>query len=102
MATLYTANSDAAIEDVVETKPYPPSWMDRLTDWVRSLKVPYWIVYLIPALVLFLITSAINWEMAHIALLMKQATGPGCIKLAPFTSTRSMPCPNLWRSMHSH
>ncbi|HST05383.1 MAG TPA: hypothetical protein VLQ48_11685 [Chloroflexia bacterium] len=84
MATLYTANSDAAIEDVVETKPYPPSWMDRLTDWVRSLKVPYWIVYLIPALVLFLITSAINWGDGTYSTAYEAGNRAGLYKVGPF------------------
>lgn len=43
MATLFTANSDAAIEDAAGTdpEPYPPSWVNRLTNWVRGLPVPY-------------------------------------------------------------
>ncbi|MEO8285750.1 MAG: hypothetical protein ABI670_04895 [Chloroflexota bacterium] len=49
---------------VYETVPalYSPSWVDRVTDWVRKLPVPYWLVYLMPALLLFIITTIIKWE----------------------------------------
>ncbi|MGH7425775.1 MAG: hypothetical protein ACREJP_06375, partial [Candidatus Methylomirabilales bacterium] len=26
--------------------PYPPSWVDRLTDWVERLPIPWWLFYL--------------------------------------------------------
>src|SRR5947209_614722 len=42
--------------------PYAPSWVDRVTDWVRALPVPAWVVYLAPALILFFVTTVIKWE----------------------------------------
>ncbi len=31
--------------------PYPPSWVDRLTDWVERLPIPWWLFYVLMALV---------------------------------------------------
>lgn len=36
-------------------RPYPPSWVDRLGDWVRTLPLPYWAFYLILGLALMLL-----------------------------------------------
>ena len=41
--------------------PYPPGWMDRLTGWVDRLALPSWVVYLIPAVALFALITAIKW-----------------------------------------
>jgi hypothetical protein len=36
-----------AVSPAAETvRPYPPSWIDRLTDWVRGLPFPAWAFYL--------------------------------------------------------
>lgn len=32
--------------------PYPPSWVDRFTDWVERLPVPWWLGYLLAGLLL--------------------------------------------------
>ncbi len=39
-------------------RPYPPSWIDRLTEWVGRLPLPAWVVYLGVGLVLTLIYIA--------------------------------------------
>ena len=28
------------------TPPYPPSWIDRLLDWIGRLRMPNWLFYL--------------------------------------------------------
>lgn len=33
------------LEQAVVPKPYPPSWLDRLTAWVDRLPGPYWAYY---------------------------------------------------------
>ena len=38
-------------------RPYPPSWMDRLTAWIDALRIPAWAAYL---LVFFAIAIAVN------------------------------------------
>src|SRR5438874_3326668 len=43
-------------------RPYAPSWIDRLTDWVRRLPVPAWIFYLSVALVLVVIRTIAGWS----------------------------------------
>ena len=55
--------AQTAIADIpdVRTRPYAPSWVDRVTDWVRGLPLHYPVVYLIPVVVLFLATTAIKW-----------------------------------------
>ena len=47
-------------------RPYPPSWIDRLTDWVRDLPFPAWAFYLAVGLVLSAVYLAVllwstNW-----------------------------------------
>jgi len=42
--------------------PYPPSWVNRFTNWVDRLPVPWWSFYLILALVLEAIQVAILWR----------------------------------------
>lgn len=32
--------------------PYPPSWVDRVTDWVDRLPIPWWLFYVLLAAVL--------------------------------------------------
>jgi hypothetical protein len=44
-----------------ERRPYPPGWVDRLTAWVGRLALPAWVVYLIPAVALFALITAITW-----------------------------------------
>jgi hypothetical protein len=42
--------------------PYPPSWVDRLTDWVQRLPGPAWLFYLGVGLVLVLIRTIVAWS----------------------------------------
>lgn len=42
--------------------PYPPSWIDRVTDWVRRLPIPAWLFYLGVALVLVLTRTIVAWN----------------------------------------
>ena len=49
------------MEGAPERLPYPPSWVDRLTAWVDRLALPAWVVYLIPAVALFALITAITW-----------------------------------------
>ena len=42
-------------------QPYPPSWIDRFTDWVKRLPGPNWLFYLVLWLALFLMANAIKW-----------------------------------------
>jgi len=75
--------SDAAVYETVPA-PYAPSWVDRLTDWVRRLPVPYWIVYLIPALLLFALTTIIKWEDGSYAAAYAAGKTEGLYKFGPF------------------
>ena len=45
-------------------RPYPPSWVDRLTDWVRRLPVPAWVFYLALGLGLWLVLLVTDWAAA--------------------------------------
>jgi len=40
---------------------YPPGWVDRLTDWVDSLRMPPWAFYLLVWLVLFCVETGVSW-----------------------------------------
>lgn len=42
-------------------RPYPPSWADRLNDWVNHLPVPPWVFYLCLWLLFFFFQSASKW-----------------------------------------
>ena len=74
--------SESAVYETVPA-PYAPSWVDRVTDWVRGLRVPYWIMYLIPALVLFIITTVIKWEDGSYAAAYAAGNKEGLFKLGP-------------------
>ena len=51
----------AAYAEADSVRPYPPSFMDRMTDWVRHLPIPSWLFYLGLFLALALIYSGIKW-----------------------------------------
>jgi hypothetical protein len=55
--------ASGAIEEKekADGQPYPPSWVDRLTDWVERLPVPAWVFYLGVAVVLALTRAIISW-----------------------------------------
>jgi ABC-type multidrug transport system fused ATPase/permease subunit len=40
---------------------YAPSWLDRVTDGVRRMPVPFWTVYLVIGLGLSILRTAIGW-----------------------------------------
>lgn len=43
------------------SKPYSPSWIDRLTAWVDRLPGPYWAYYFGFGLLLFALQTGIKW-----------------------------------------
>jgi hypothetical protein len=43
------------------SRPYPPSWVDRLTDWIESLPIPIWAFYLISYLIISVSLNLANW-----------------------------------------
>jgi hypothetical protein len=57
-----TPADNALVHDIPKVdRPYDPSWVDRFTDWVKSLPVPAWLFYLVVWVVLFSIETAIKW-----------------------------------------
>jgi hypothetical protein len=56
------ASERAVSAQQIVVRPYPPSWVDRLTDWVERLPGPAWLYYLGLALVLLLIRTIIAWS----------------------------------------
>jgi hypothetical protein len=52
--------TSAGIE--VNPQPYPPSWIDRFTDWVDRLPGPNWLFYVGLGLFLYLVEVAIQWS----------------------------------------
>jgi hypothetical protein len=51
-----------AIDNKTASQPYPPSWVDRFTDWVQHLPGPAWLFYLGVALVLTIIRTIVAWS----------------------------------------
>ena len=45
----------------LESRPYKPSWIDRFTDWVETLPISRWAVYIGLGLVLVLIQMLFLW-----------------------------------------
>jgi hypothetical protein len=74
--------TDVAVYETAKA-PYAPSWVDRITDRVRTLPVPSWIVYLVPALVLFGITTIIKWEDGSYAAAYAEGNKAGLFKFGP-------------------
>jgi hypothetical protein len=60
MATV-AANSTVG-QDAGIVRPYAPSWIDRLMDWVQQLPGPAWLYYLGVALVLVLVRTVAAWS----------------------------------------
>jgi hypothetical protein len=77
-----------ASQETSRTLPYAPSWIDRLTDWVRARPLPPWLTYLLLGVALALIEMAIKWsdgtypvgtiDYYHLAV---AATGPTILTL---------------------
>ena len=57
---LLASKADVGIESL--PPPYPPSWIDRVTDWVRQLPIPGWSLYSLLALALVFSDAAVNWS----------------------------------------
>jgi hypothetical protein len=74
--------SDAAVYETVPA-PYAPSWVDRVTGWVRRLPIPYWLVYLTPAILLFIITTVIKWGDGSYAAAYAAGNKEGLFKIGP-------------------
>jgi hypothetical protein len=86
MATLATSNTDASLNDTTGAGPfpYPPSWVDRLTGWVRGLPLPFWLVYLIPPLILFAAMTIINLADGSYSASYAAGNTTGLYKIGPF------------------
>jgi hypothetical protein len=42
--------------------PYPPSWVDRFTDWLERLPLPWWLFYLVVGLLLETVQIYVLWR----------------------------------------
>ena len=42
-------------------RPYAPSWVDQLTDWIDRLPQPGWVYYLVLWLLLLLVVTVPHW-----------------------------------------
>jgi hypothetical protein len=56
-----TAFLQHALDEQPLPRPYRPGWADRLTDWVRGLRLPAWLVYLTLGLPVFVAFTVIKW-----------------------------------------
>src|SRR5689334_18467333 len=56
--------------------PYPPSWVDRLTEWVRRLPGPSWLYYLGAWVALLVLEMAVK--------VYDGTYGPGAMIPVPF------------------
>jgi ABC-type multidrug transport system fused ATPase/permease subunit len=54
-------SSPASLEGVRPTRPYPPSWVDRLISAVDKLPGPAWLAYLACLLSVTLLSHAVRW-----------------------------------------
>ena len=78
--------AQTAVAEIRErpARPYAPSWVDRVTDWVRGLRLHYPIVYLVPVVVLFGITTAIKWADGSYQAAYEAGNHAGLYKFGPF------------------
>lgn len=60
MSASFQAESMAA-PSAVQALPYAPSWVDRLTDRLGRLPVPFWAVYLLALILLNLLNAGLEW-----------------------------------------
>ena len=58
-AELLSGEADVTTES--EKPPYPPSWVNRVNDWVKRLPIPAWLFYLALGLALTLLHAAVKW-----------------------------------------
>jgi hypothetical protein len=82
MAT--TAQTAIAEITAAQARPYAPSWVDRVTDWVRGLRLHYPAVYLIPAVILFAATTVIKWVDGSYQAAYVAGNVDGLYKFGPF------------------
>ena len=61
MAQIAVGNQGQAA-GAIQNRPYPPSWVDRFTDWVQRLPGPAWLFYVGMAVVFILIRTVIAWN----------------------------------------
>lgn len=54
-------NSESAQVDIVETVPYPPSFLDRFMDKIERLPVPYWLTYLVLFILQVTLVHVVSW-----------------------------------------
>ncbi len=54
-------DSDPNAESQTNLRPYPPSWVDLLTDWVDRHHGPYWLYYFGLGLIVLLVQVIILW-----------------------------------------
>lgn len=59
MSKVAVSGSLASLE-AEATRPYAPSFADRITDWVRRLPVPSWVFYVVLAVSLILLDAVIR------------------------------------------
>jgi len=53
--------ADTTTEIGISARPYTPSWIDRLTDWVERLPMPEWVFYAGLGLILMAIQLLFLW-----------------------------------------
>ena len=80
------ATAQTALAEIPDkiARPYAPSWVDRVTDWVRGLPLHYPVVYLIPVVVLFGITTSIKWADGSYQAAYEAGNHEGLFKFGPF------------------
>jgi len=52
----------AAVKNESKTYPYPPSWLDRFTEWVERLPGRSWVFYPVLGLVLAFVVTVVQWR----------------------------------------
>lgn len=58
-----TTPSTTQTANPVRIPPYPPSWLDRLQDWVDRLPVPYWVTYSLLGVVFLVPLTLVQWQV---------------------------------------
>lgn len=61
MATRTLSETQSAAQ--VSAPPYPPSWLDRLQDWVERLPVPYWVTYTLLGVIFLVPLTLVHWQV---------------------------------------
>jgi len=57
-----SGHQNTATQSESEPIPYPPSWLDRFTEWVERLPGRSWVFYPVLGLVLALVVSVVQWR----------------------------------------